>query len=189
MALRNRAPEDRGDDGAEADLRKAEGAAAGHLEAERLAGKEPEDRSADQGPTRAVLSLTDAESGIATLTVRGGNGIPKGIRVVDESGTLIGAYIGLALDDLSVAKSARSAVAGALARSLDSTDEEDEAKAESPAGVIVGKVGEDVPVRLTPEEFRDRAVTLFAGELIDLSREIRGSTLREPGGAAGDRRR
>ncbi|MGK5638072.1 hypothetical protein ACSNOK_07095 [Streptomyces sp. URMC 126] len=167
---------------AEDDLKRAEGAAAGHLEAERLAGKQREEakeRSVSEGTRRAKLSLDGADSGVATLTARAGNGIPKAIRVVDESGSLIAAYIGFALDDLSVAKSARSAVAGAVALSLDSTDEQDEAKAESPGGVIVGQTGEDVTVRLTPEEFRDRTVTLFAGELIDLSRELRGSMLRD----------
>ncbi|MER5786700.1 hypothetical protein ABT104_34110 [Streptomyces mobaraensis] len=160
---------------AEEERRRAEGSAEGRLEAERLGGKEPDDRFANPRTVRAELSLTGAASGVATLTARGGNAIPKGIRVVDESGTLVAAYIGFALDDLSVAKSARSSVAGALARALDGTDAEDEAKAESPAGVIVGRVGEDVPVRLTPEEFRNRAVDLFAGELLDLSRELRGA--------------
>ncbi|MBC2879489.1 MULTISPECIES: hypothetical protein [Streptomyces] len=164
---------------AEEERRRAEGSAEGRLEAERLAGKEPDDRFANPRTTRAELSLSGAASGVATLTARGGNAIPKGIRVVDESGALIAAYIGLALDDLSVAKSARSSVAGALARALDGTDAEDEAKAESPAGVIVGRVGGDVPVRLTPEEFRNRAVDLFAGELIDLSQELRGAVHRE----------
>ncbi|MFI1972528.1 hypothetical protein BLA24_10735 [Streptomyces cinnamoneus] len=163
-------------EGAEEDRRKAEGAAEGQLEAERLAGDEVDDRLAGPRSSRAVLSLTGADEGIATLTARDGNAIPKGIRVVDASGTLIAAYIALALDDLSVAKSARSAVTTALARSLDTTDHGDEAKAESPSGVITGQTGEDVPVELTPAEFRDRTVTLYASELIDLSREIRGST-------------
>ncbi|WP_171169012.1 hypothetical protein [Streptomyces sp. I05A-00742] len=184
MTAEKHIPGTRGAKGAEADRRKAEGAAAGHLEAERLAGKEPDDHFANPGTTRATLSLTGADHGVVTLTASGGNGIPKGIRVVDESGRLIAAYIGFGLDDVSVAKSARSSVAGALALSLDSTDEEDEAKAESPSGVIVGQAGEDVTVRLTPEEFRSRAVTLFAGELIDLSRELRGSVLREGEGTA-----
>ncbi|MEU8547726.1 hypothetical protein AB0C81_12125 [Streptomyces roseoverticillatus] len=159
---------------AEADRRKADGAAEGRLEAERLARKQPDDQLTDTGASRAALSLADSEAGI-TLTARGGNAIPKGIRVVDGSGTLIAAYIGLALDDLSVAKSARSSVAGALALTLDDTDEVDEAKAESPSGVITGQTGEDVPVELTPGEFRNRAVSLFAGELINLSRELRAS--------------
>ncbi|MEV4436563.1 hypothetical protein [Streptomyces sp. NPDC049585] len=176
MTKKHQVPGIREAEGAEADRRAAEGGAQGRRAAERLAGKESDDALADLRTTRAVLSLTGAESGIVTLTARGGNGIPKGIRVVDDSGTLIAAYIGFALDDLSVAKSARSAVAGALAGTLDTTDEEDEAKAEAPSGVIVGRVGDDVPLRLTPEEFRKRVVDLFAGELIDLSREIRSAT-------------
>ncbi|MBZ4321206.1 hypothetical protein [Streptomyces huiliensis] len=174
-----------GGHGAEDERRRAEGSAQGRLAAERLAGEEPDDRFANPHTTRAELSLSGAEEGVATLTMRGGNGIPKGIRVVDGSGTLIAAYIGFALDDVSVAKSPRSAVAGALARSLDGTDARDEAKAESPSGVIVGRVGADVPVRLTPEEFRNSAVDLFASELIDLSQELRGGILRESDGAEG----
>ncbi|MFF7727093.1 hypothetical protein [Streptomyces sp. NPDC008001] len=186
MAVEKQAHGSREGDSAEADRRRAEGAAEGSREAERrLAGQEPDHEFGGSPTSRASLSLTVEESGTATITARGGNGIPKAIRVVDESGTLIAAYMGFALDDLSVAKSARSSVAGAIALSLDSTDEEDEAKAESPSGVIAGRTGEDVPVQVTPEEFRDRAVALFAGELIDLSRELRGTALRQAGQPAG----
>ncbi|MGK5548147.1 hypothetical protein ACSNOH_25955 [Streptomyces sp. URMC 127] len=196
MVVREQASASRDSDSAEADRAKAEGAAEGRLEAEHLAGKklagkelagnEPDNRFADPPTSRSVLSLSGAEEGVATLTARGGNAIPKGIRVVDESGTLIAAYIGFALDDLSVAKSARSAVAGALALSLDSTDEKDEAKAASPSGVIAGQVGEDIPVELTPGEFRDHAVTLFAGELIDVTRELRASGPRRELSSVGE---
>ncbi|MEV4504635.1 hypothetical protein [Streptomyces klenkii] len=164
---------------AEADLRKDTGAAEGRREAERLAGKEPDKRILGPRASRAALSLTGADDGIATLTARDGNAIPKAIRVVDASGTLIGAYIALALDDLSVAKSARSAVSAALAHSLDTTDRDDEAKAETPSGVITGRIGDDVVVERTPEEFRSRTVTLYAGELVDLSQELRGCALRK----------
>ncbi|MGK5728018.1 hypothetical protein [Streptomyces sp. URMC 124] len=131
------------------------------------------DAMANPAIERGALSLSQSEDGITTLTVSGGNAIAKGIRVVDDSGKVIAAYVGFCLDDLSVAKSMQSAVTGALAHSLDGISEEHAAKAEAPSGVIAGHAGPDTPVKLTPDEFREQVVATLAGEIIDLSRDLR----------------
>ncbi|MCA6091320.1 hypothetical protein LE181_03935 [Streptomyces sp. SCA3-4] len=122
---------------------------------------------------RGTLSLTQSEDGVPTLTVSGGNAIAKGIRVVDESGKLIAAYVGFSVDDISVAKSLPSAISGAVAHSLDDMSETQAAKVEAPSGVIVGHKGPDTPVKLSPGEFREQAVATLAGDLIDISRDLR----------------
>ncbi|MFI9308690.1 hypothetical protein [Streptomyces triculaminicus] len=122
---------------------------------------------------RGTLALTQSPDGLPTLTVSGGNAIAKGIRVVDGSGKVVAAYVGFCVDDLSVAKSMQSAVAGAIAYSVDGISEEQTAKVEAPSGVIVGHVGPDAPVKLSPDEFRERVVTTLAKDLIDLSRDLR----------------
>ncbi|GHG52057.1 hypothetical protein [Streptomyces griseocarneus] len=122
---------------------------------------------------RGRLELTQSQDGIPTLTVSGGNAIAKGIRVVDESGKVVAAYVGFCVDDLSVAKSMHSAVSGAIAHSLDGISEKQAAKVEAPSGVIVGHVGPDTPVKLSPDEFREQVVITLTRELIDLSRDLR----------------
>ncbi|MFC5148372.1 hypothetical protein [Streptomyces aureoversilis] len=131
------------------------------------------DAMANPAVERGTLSLTQSEDGVPTLTVSGGNAIAKGIRVVDDSGKVIAAYVGFCVDDLSVAKSMQSAVSGAVAHSLDGISERQAAKAEAPSGVITGHAGPDTPVKLTPDEFREQVVTTLATDLIDLSRDLR----------------
>ncbi|MEU5418144.1 hypothetical protein ACH4UT_09395 [Streptomyces sp. NPDC020799] len=122
---------------------------------------------------RGEPALTQAEDGVWTLTVSDGNAIAKGIRVVDGSGKLIAAYVGFSVDDLSVAKSMQSSVAGAVAHTVDGISEEQTAKVEAPSGVIVGHVGPGTPVKLSPDEFREQLVTTLANDIIDLSRDLR----------------
>ncbi len=122
---------------------------------------------------RGTLSLTQSDDGLPTLTVSGGNAIAKGIRVVDESGKVIAAYVAFSLDDLSVAKPLQSAVSGAVAHSLDGISDEQAAKVEVPSGVIVGHEGPDTPVKLSPDEFREQAVATLEKGLVDLSRDLR----------------
>lgn len=131
------------------------------------------DAMANPEVKRGTPALTQAEDGVWTLTVSDGNAIAKGIRVVDGSGKLIAAYVGFSIDDLSVAKSMQSSVAGAVAHSIDGITEEQTAKVETPSGVIVGQVGPDTPVKLSPDEFREQLVAALANDLIDLSRDLR----------------
>ncbi|MFE0044618.1 hypothetical protein [Streptomyces albireticuli] len=121
----------------------------------------------------AALTLRQAEDGTPTLTVSGGNAIAKGIRVEDEAGKLLAAYVALSVDDLSVAKSMQTAVAGAVAHTVDGISEKRAAKVEAPSGVIVGQAGPDTPVKLSPDEFREQVVATLANDLVDLSRDLR----------------
>ncbi|ARZ66102.1 hypothetical protein M1P56_19405 [Streptomyces sp. HU2014] len=121
----------------------------------------------------ARLTLKQSEDGTLTLTVSEGNAIAKGIRVEDEAGKLLAAYVALSVDDLSVAKSMQSAVSGAVAHTIDGISEKQAAKAEAPSGIIVGQAGPDTPVKLSPDEFREKVVATLANDLVDLSRDLR----------------
>lgn len=131
------------------------------------------DAMANPEVVHARLTLRQSEDGTPTLVVSDGNAIAKGIRVEDGSGKLLAAYVALSVDDLSVAKSMQSAVAGAVAHTIDGISERETAKAEAPSGVIAGQAGPDVPVKLSPDEFREQVVATLAGDLVDLSRDLR----------------